>query len=73
MDREFLTRRQLVEFFNALGLPIGKGQLDKLIWRGDGPLAAGRWGNRDVFRPEDARAWAMSHLRPVNGEREARS
>jgi hypothetical protein len=70
MHQEFLTRRQLVAFLNALGLPIGKGQLDKLIWRGDGPPAAGRWGNRDVFRPEAAREWAMSHMRPLTGERE---
>ena len=62
MQQEFLTRRQLVEYLTNLGLPIGKGQLDKIIWRGEGPPAAGRWGNRDVFRPDVALDWALKRL-----------
>jgi hypothetical protein len=64
MQQEFLTRRQLVEFLHQIGLPTGKGQLDKLVWRGEGPPSAGRWGNRDVFRPDDVRDWAMQRLHP---------
>ena len=62
MQQEFWTRRQLVEELNKRGLPIGKGQLDKLIWSGEGPETAGRWGNRDVFQPERAIAWAISRI-----------
>jgi hypothetical protein len=62
MQREFLTRRQLVEYFNGMGLPIGFGQINKLVWRGEGPPVAGRWGNRDVFRPEEVKAWALGRL-----------
>ena len=62
--QEFLTRRQLAEYLTSLGLPIGKGTIDKLCMRGEGPPAAGRWGNRDVYRPEQVRAWAMRYLRP---------
>jgi hypothetical protein len=59
---KFWTRRQLVEELNKRGLPIGKGQLDKLIWSGEGPPTAGRWGNRDVFQPKRAIAWAISRI-----------
>jgi hypothetical protein len=62
MQRQFLTRRRIVELCNEMGLPIGAGQLNKLMWRGDGPPVAGRWGNRDVFRPEDVKAWALARL-----------
>jgi hypothetical protein len=62
LQQEFWTRRQLVEELNKRGLPIGKGQLDKLIWSGEGPPNAGRWGNRDVFQPKRAIAWAISRI-----------
>jgi hypothetical protein len=64
MMQEFLTRRQLAEYLTNLGLPLGKSQLDKIIWRGEGPPAVGRWGNRDVYRPAEAYDWAMRYLRP---------
>jgi hypothetical protein len=62
LQQEFWTRRQLVEELKKRGLPIGKGQLDKLIWSGEGPATAGRWGNRDVFEPKGAIAWAISRI-----------
>ena len=62
MQEKFLTRRQLVVFLNEMGLPIGWGQINQLIWRGQGPPIAGRWGNKDVFLPREVKAWALGRL-----------
>lgn len=61
-QQEFLTRRQLVEHLKSLGLPIGLAQVNKLAMRGEGPPPAGRWGNRDVYRPSEVRDWALQRL-----------
>jgi hypothetical protein len=59
---EFVTRKQLLELLNEFGLPTGKGQLDKLIWLGEGPPKAGRWGRADIFRRDEVRDWARRRL-----------
>jgi hypothetical protein len=59
MATEFITRPQVAKYLSSIGLPLGKSMLDKIIWRGEGPPAAGRWGKRDVFRPDEVREWAM--------------
>jgi hypothetical protein len=62
MAQEFMTRRQVAAYLTEHGLPIGKGQLDKLCWRGEGPPCAGDWGNRKLYRPDVALDWALKRL-----------
>jgi hypothetical protein len=63
----YLTRRQLAKFLSEHGFPIGKSTLDKLAMpsRGgdEGPPAAGFWGNRALYDPDKALAWAKKRFR----------
>jgi hypothetical protein len=66
VDR-YLTRRELAEYLTEHGFPIGRSTIDKLAMpsRGsnDGPPAAGFWGNRALYDPDTALAWARSRFR----------
>jgi hypothetical protein len=64
----FLTRKQLLAFLNAEGIPIGKSTLDKLCALGQGPPVAAWWGRQALHRPAESLAWAMARLRPVRVE-----
>jgi hypothetical protein len=65
IDREYLTRRQLAEFLTDRGYKTSKSTLDKLCMpsRGEGPPAAGFWGNRALYDPNKALAWAKNRFR----------
>jgi len=77
---KYMTRRQLAEFLTEHGFKISKSTLDKLSMpsRGEGPPAAGFWGNRGLYEPAKALAWAKSRFRTnwrapqVRDERESR-
>jgi hypothetical protein len=62
-----LTRKQLGEHLRKLGYPIGNSTLVKLCAPsiGQGPPVAAWWGNRPLYDPDEAAAWAESRLRPV--------
>jgi hypothetical protein len=59
-NQEYLTRAQLAEFLTARGFPISRSTLDKMAMpsRSEGPPAVGLWGNRLLYDPERALAWA---------------
>jgi hypothetical protein len=61
----YLTRRELVEFLRDHGFPISHSTLAKLSMpaRGEGPPASGFWGNRALYEPEKALAWAKKRFR----------
>lgn len=61
----YLTRRQLTEFLTENGYPIALSTLDKLAMpsRGEGPPPAGFWGNRALYDPNKALAWAKNRFR----------
>jgi hypothetical protein len=64
----YLTRREIAEFLTENGFPIGKSTIDKLSMpsrRGDdaGPPPAGFWGNRALYDPNKALAWAKNRFR----------
>jgi hypothetical protein len=63
----YLTRRELAKFLSEHGFPITKSTLDKLAMpaRGsdDGPPPAGFWGNRALYDPQKALAWARRRFR----------
>ena len=61
----FLTRKQLREFLNSQGIPIGKSTLDKLCALGQGPPVAAWWGRLALHGPAESLAWAMARLRLV--------
>ena len=65
VDCKYMTRRELAEFLTARGYKISKSTLDKLSMpsRGEGPPAAGFWGNRGLYDPAKALAWAKSRFR----------
>jgi hypothetical protein len=62
--RRYKTRRQLAEFLTARGFPISKSTLDKLAMpsRGEGPPPVGFWGNRALYDPKKALAWAKGRF-----------
>jgi hypothetical protein len=61
----YLTRRELAEFLTQRGFPISYSTLLKLAMpsRGEGPPAVGFWGNRALYDPEKALAWAKKRFR----------
>jgi hypothetical protein len=65
MTEKYLTRRELADFLTEHGFPITKSTLDKLSMpaRGEGPPHAGFWGNRALYDPEKALAWAKKRFR----------
>jgi hypothetical protein len=63
----FLTRKQLLEFLNSQGIPIGKSTLDKLCALGQGPPVAAWWGRLALHRPAESLSWAMARLRLARG------
>jgi hypothetical protein len=65
VERQYLTRRELAEFLSGNGFPISASTLDKLAMssRSEGPPAAGFWGNRALYDPNKALAWAKDRFR----------
>jgi hypothetical protein len=65
MSKAYLTRAELAEFLTAKGYPISVSTLAKLSMpsRGEGPPKAGFWGNRALYDPERALAWAAKRFR----------
>jgi hypothetical protein len=64
-DKQYVTRRQAVALLNDRGFPISESTLAKLCMpsRNEGPPAAGRFGNRDVYEPEAVLGWARARFR----------
>ena len=60
-----MTRRQLVSFLNANGIPISESVLAKLSSPkiGKGPPIHSWWGKRPLHAPGPALEWANSLLR----------
>jgi hypothetical protein len=60
-----MTRRQLVPFLNANGIPITWTTLNKLCAPkvGQGPPVAGFWGRTPLYKPGPSLEWASSRLR----------
>src|SRR2546425_8485075 len=60
-----MTRRQLVSFLNANGIPISESVLAKLSSPkvGKGPPIHSWWGKRPLHAPGPALEWAKSLLR----------
>jgi hypothetical protein len=65
MTEKYLTRRELAAFLTEHGFPIAKSTLDKLSMptRAEGPPHAGFWGNRVLYDPKQALAWAKERFR----------
>jgi hypothetical protein len=63
--RRRLTKRELSAFLTAHGYPTSVSTLDKLLMssRNEGPRPAGMWGNRLLFDPDEALAWAERRFR----------
>jgi len=59
--REFLTRPEIAEFLTQQGFPTPKGTLQKLASVGGGPPYR-IYGNKALYRPPEALAWARSRL-----------
>jgi hypothetical protein len=60
-----MTRKQLVPFLNANGIPITWSTLNKLCAPrvGQGPPVAAWWGNKSLHEPGASLEWARSMLR----------
>jgi hypothetical protein len=61
----YLTRRELAIFLTERGFPISKSTLEKMAMpsRGGGPPHIGFWGNRALYDPNKALAWAKKRFR----------
>ena len=70
VGRGYLTRRELVEHFDANDYPISLHSLNRLCAPtcGEGPPLAGVWGGKGFYDPGRALAWA----RPRFGATELR-
>jgi len=66
-SERLLTRREAVVFLNRHGFPISLSTIAKMSMpsRGEGPRAEGRWGGRDLYRPDRLLLWARARLRNV--------
>jgi hypothetical protein len=64
-DPRYLTKRELSAFLKSRGYPISVSTLDKLLMpsRNEGPPPTGMWGNRLLFEPAKALAWAERRFR----------
>ncbi len=68
-NEPLLTRKQVHELLVRHGFPIGRSSLDKACAPivGKGPPVAGWWpgrgGDRPLYRPRDALAWARALLK----------
>jgi hypothetical protein len=66
VDR-YLTRSELADYLTERGFPISRSTIDKLAMpsrgRDSAPPAAGFWGNRALYDPDKALAWAKSRFR----------
>jgi hypothetical protein len=65
VEDRYLTRRELAEFLTERGYPISYSTLLKLAMpsRNEGPPAAGFWGNKALYEPAKALAWAKRRFR----------
>jgi hypothetical protein len=65
VSKAYLTRVELAEFLTFKGYPISASTLAKLAMprRGKGPPHAGFWGNRALYDPDQALAWAKRRFR----------
>jgi hypothetical protein len=63
-DREYLTRRALVEYLRANGYPISLQSLNRLCAprRAQGPPMAGVWGGKAFYAPAQAIEWARARF-----------
>jgi hypothetical protein len=70
-----LTRQQLGEFLRGHGYPIGNSTLVKLCVPSinEGPPVSAFWGNRPLYDPDAALAWAEARCHPTKGEPTATS
>jgi hypothetical protein len=64
IDRERLTRRQLVEYLGAHGFPISLHSLNRLCAPscGEGPPLVGVWGGKGFYDPAGALVWARGRF-----------
>jgi hypothetical protein len=61
----YMTRRELAGFLSEHGFPISQSTLEKLGMpsRCEGPPYVGFWGNRVLYDPKQALAWARKRFR----------
>jgi hypothetical protein len=64
LDREYLTRRELVEYLHANGYPISLSSLNRLCAPryAQGPPMAGVWGGQAFYAPAQAIEWARARF-----------
>ena len=61
-NSRYLTRRELAEYLTQRGFKMSYSTLLRLAMR-NGPPPAGYWGNRALYDPEKALAWAKRRFR----------
>lgn len=64
-EEPLLTRRQALEYINALGFPIRESYFNKICLpaRNEGPRIERRWGHRPLYRAEDVKIWALARCK----------
>jgi hypothetical protein len=63
-NREYLTRRELVEYLDKNGYPLSLHSLNRLCapLHDEGPPLAGVWAGKAFYDPGCALAWARSRF-----------
>ena len=63
-DEKYVTRVGLVELVNKeLGIPLSLSVLNKDACQGRGPKVAARYGNKDLYLPEEGLRYARSRIK----------
>jgi hypothetical protein len=65
-DPEYVTRDELRQRLNAIGVPITAGTMSQICApaRGEGPPIAGYWGRVAMYRLDEGLAWGRARIRP---------
>jgi hypothetical protein len=64
-DFPLVTRRAGIELVQRqLGIPLKKTVVNNAVAAGTGPTPVGRYGNCDLFRPNEFLDWARSLVKP---------
>jgi len=60
-----VTRRALIALVQKeLGVPLKKTKLNNAVASGTGPKPVGRYGNCDLFDPNEGLDWARGLVKP---------
>jgi hypothetical protein len=70
MMPEYIVTSDVADFLAAKGFKVSPAYFKRIAapGQGRGPQAAGFWGNRKIYTPEELLRWAHGRIRPTRQE-----